>query len=105
MFSLFFSYDFSIFGTRLGINFAKPLYSSKLIIHILNYSSYNLTIHCHSLIQNAFEITGEWINRNVVNMETEAQAVGVTPDKSVVFTINGRAGDLYPCSNKPKGKL
>ncbi|KAF6163064.1 hypothetical protein GIB67_001392 [Kingdonia uniflora] len=47
-------------------------------------------------------LLGEWFNRNVVDIEMEAQAVGVVPDESVAFTFNGQTGDLYPCSNRPK---
>ncbi|KAL0918052.1 hypothetical protein M5K25_010040 [Dendrobium thyrsiflorum] len=43
-------------------------------------------------------ILGEWWDANVVDVENEALAAGGVPNISDAFTINGRPGDLYPCS-------
>lgn len=50
-------------------------------------------------------ILGEWWNGNVIDMETQAEALGVPTNNSDAFTINGRPGDLYPCSKKHPYKL
>lgn len=41
---------------------------------------------------------GEWWDANVINVENEALATGAEPNISDAFTINGKPGDLYPCS-------
>ncbi|KAF8042239.1 hypothetical protein BT93_A0763 [Corymbia citriodora subsp. variegata] len=50
-------------------------------------------------------ILGEWWNANVIDIENQAQALGVPPNNSNAYTINGRPGDLYPCSKKHTYKL
>ncbi|KAK3445164.1 hypothetical protein EUGRSUZ_B02753 [Eucalyptus grandis] len=50
-------------------------------------------------------ILGEWWNGNVIDMQNQAQALGVPPANSDAYTINGRPGDLYPCSRKHTYKL
>ncbi|PPS18988.1 hypothetical protein GOBAR_AA01580 [Gossypium barbadense] len=40
----------------------------------------------------------EWWNANVVDVENQALAVGIGPNISNAYTINGWPGDLYPCS-------
>ncbi|MQL95831.1 hypothetical protein Taro_028498 [Colocasia esculenta] len=50
-------------------------------------------------------LLGEWWNANVVDIENEAIATGGAPNNSDAFTINGRPGDLYPCSSKHTYKL
>ncbi|KAK4748230.1 hypothetical protein SAY87_014816 [Trapa incisa] len=50
-------------------------------------------------------ILGEWWNANVVDVEDQALALGVPPNISDAFTINGQPGDLYPCSRKHTYKL
>nr|DAD26594.1 TPA_asm: hypothetical protein HUJ06_028062 [Nelumbo nucifera] len=48
---------------------------------------------------------GEWWNANVVDVENEALATGAAPNNSDAYTINGRPGDLYPCSRNGTYKL
>ncbi|KAJ3680761.1 hypothetical protein LUZ60_015250 [Juncus effusus] len=43
-------------------------------------------------------ILGEWWNNNVVDVDKQARLVGVPPNISDAFTINGKPGDLYDCS-------
>ncbi|PON90181.1 Laccase [Trema orientale] len=43
-------------------------------------------------------LLGEWWNANVIDVMTEANDVGTTPHMSDAFTINGKVGDLYECS-------
>ncbi|KAL0338240.1 UNVERIFIED_CONTAM: Laccase-7 [Sesamum angustifolium] len=50
-------------------------------------------------------LLGEWWNANVVDVETQAAAVGAAPNDSDAFTINGRPGDLFPCSSKHTYRL
>ncbi|XP_010262708.1 PREDICTED: laccase-7-like [Nelumbo nucifera] len=50
-------------------------------------------------------VLGEWWNANVVDVEDEALASGAPPNVSDAFTINGRPGDLYPCSRIGTYKL
>ncbi|KAK4759421.1 hypothetical protein SAY87_022552 [Trapa incisa] len=45
-------------------------------------------------------LLGEWWNANVLDVERQARATGAAPNNSDAYTINGRPGDLYPCSNK-----
>ncbi|KAF3795515.1 Laccase-7 [Nymphaea thermarum] len=40
----------------------------------------------------------EWWNANVVDVEAQALAYGLSPNISDAFTINGKPGHLYPCS-------
>lgn len=47
-------------------------------------------------------ITGEWWNANIMDVENEALVTGGIPNISDAFTINGRPGDFYPCSQKGK---
>ncbi|XP_030450030.1 laccase-7-like [Syzygium oleosum] len=50
-------------------------------------------------------ILGEWWNANVINIQNQAQELGTGPNNSNAYTINGRPGDLYPCSKKHTYKL
>ncbi|KAG1365828.1 Laccase [Cocos nucifera] len=50
-------------------------------------------------------LLGEWWNANVVEVENEGLATGLQPNKSDAYTINGRLGDLYRCSDKHTYKL
>ncbi|KAI6698375.1 hypothetical protein NL676_018494 [Syzygium grande] len=50
-------------------------------------------------------ILGEWWNANVINIQNQAQELGTGPNNSNAYTINGRPGDLYPCSKKHSYKL
>ncbi|PON37112.1 Laccase, partial [Parasponia andersonii] len=43
-------------------------------------------------------LLGEWWNDNVIDVVKEANDVGTTPHMSNAFTINGKVGDLYECS-------
>ncbi|KAK8651167.1 hypothetical protein V6N13_140780 [Hibiscus sabdariffa] len=71
-----------------------------LIIHVFNESPYDLTIHWEVPI-----ISGEWWKANVVDVDRLAAATGTPPKLSDAFTINGRPGDLYPCSKHKMYKL
>ncbi|XP_075639636.1 laccase-7-like [Castanea sativa] len=48
---------------------------------------------------------GEWWNANVVDVENQGLATGGAPNNSDAFTINGKPGDLYPCSKNQIYKL
>uniref|UniRef100_A0A5B6YV29 Laccase n=1 Tax=Davidia involucrata TaxID=16924 RepID=A0A5B6YV29_DAVIN len=50
-------------------------------------------------------LLGEWWNANVIDVENEGLASGGAPNNSDAFTINGRPGDLYPCSSNHTYKL
>ncbi|TYG74102.1 hypothetical protein ES288_D04G155700v1 [Gossypium darwinii] len=50
-------------------------------------------------------VLGEWWNANVVDVETQALALGVGPNLSNAYTINGWPGDLYPCSQNLSSHL
>ncbi|XP_073042149.1 laccase-7-like [Primulina eburnea] len=50
-------------------------------------------------------ILGEWWNANVIDVENQALATGAAPNQSDAYTINGRPGDLYPCSSNHTFKL
>ncbi|PKI53840.1 hypothetical protein CRG98_025735 [Punica granatum] len=50
-------------------------------------------------------LLGEWWNANVIDVENEALATGAAPNNSDAYTINGRPGDLYPCSQTDTYKL
>ncbi|KAI0509792.1 hypothetical protein KFK09_010388 [Dendrobium nobile] len=50
-------------------------------------------------------ILGEWWDANVVDVENEALAGGGVPNISDAFTINGRPGHLYPCSQQNTYKV
>ncbi|XP_020577807.1 laccase-24-like [Phalaenopsis equestris] len=50
-------------------------------------------------------ILGEWWDASVVDVENEALAAGGIPNISDAFTINGRPGDLYPCSQQHTHKV
>ncbi|OVA15686.1 Multicopper oxidase [Macleaya cordata] len=50
-------------------------------------------------------LLGEWWNANVMDVESSSLAVGGAPNISDAYTINGRPGDLYLCSNKHTYKL
>ncbi|CAA6669435.1 unnamed protein product [Spirodela intermedia] len=50
-------------------------------------------------------LLGEWWNANVVDVEEESLSTGGAPNISDAFTINGRPGDLYPCSRDQTFKL
>ncbi|KAG6643332.1 laccase-7 [Carya illinoinensis] len=43
-------------------------------------------------------LLGEWWNANVVDVENEGLATGAGPANSDAYTINGKPGDLYQCS-------
>ncbi|KAG2592977.1 hypothetical protein PVAP13_5NG616484 [Panicum virgatum] len=44
-------------------------------------------------------VLGEWWNRNVVDVESDALLAGQLPAQSDAFTVNGKTGLLYPCAN------
>ncbi|KAE8099289.1 hypothetical protein FH972_017282 [Carpinus fangiana] len=48
---------------------------------------------------------GEWWNANVVDVENEGLATGAAPNSSDAYTINGKPGDLYNCSQNDIYKL
>ncbi|KAL4606668.1 hypothetical protein ACB092_09G120400 [Castanea dentata] len=48
---------------------------------------------------------GEWWNANVVDVENQGLATGGAPNNSDAFTINGKPGDLYSCSQNQIYKL
>ncbi|KAL5809194.1 hypothetical protein ACOSQ3_029885 [Xanthoceras sorbifolium] len=50
-------------------------------------------------------LLGEWWNANVVDVENQALASGGGPNGSDAYTINGKPGDLYPCSQNQTYKL
>ncbi|KAI6698377.1 hypothetical protein NL676_018496 [Syzygium grande] len=50
-------------------------------------------------------VLGEWWNANVIDLQNQAQELGMAPNNSDAFTINGRPGDLYPCSKNHTYKL
>ncbi|KAL8526791.1 hypothetical protein ACS0TY_015853 [Phlomoides rotata] len=50
-------------------------------------------------------LLGEWWNANVIDVENEALATGGAPNISDAYTINGRPGDLYPCSSNDTFRL
>ncbi|KAL0922330.1 hypothetical protein M5K25_006306 [Dendrobium thyrsiflorum] len=50
-------------------------------------------------------LLGEWWDADVVNLENAALAAGGAFNNSDALTINGRPGDLYPCSKKHTYKL
>ncbi|GMP52443.1 hypothetical protein CsSME_00018252 [Camellia sinensis var. sinensis] len=50
-------------------------------------------------------LLGEWWNANVIDVEKEGLVSGGAPNSSDAFTINGRPGDLYPCSSNHTHKL
>jgi laccase len=43
-------------------------------------------------------MAGEWWNANIVDVENQAAATGAAPTISDAYTINGKPGDLYQCS-------
>ncbi|GMN70752.1 hypothetical protein TIFTF001_055461, partial [Ficus carica] len=43
-------------------------------------------------------LLGEWWNTSVVDIENWGLNFGVTPNISNGYSINGKPGDLYPCS-------
>ncbi|KAJ3682872.1 hypothetical protein LUZ60_013099 [Juncus effusus] len=45
-------------------------------------------------------ILGEWWNRDPNQVLRQATATGAAPNISDALTINGRPGDLFPCSNQ-----
>ena len=45
-----------------------------------------------------FALTGEWWNRNPMDVVSQATRTGAAPNVSDAFTINGQPGDLYKCS-------
>ncbi|XP_051131007.1 laccase-7 [Andrographis paniculata] len=45
---------------------------------------------------------GEWWNADVVEVQREPLPTGGVPNVSDAYTINGRPGDLYPCSWEPE---
>lgn len=50
-------------------------------------------------------ILGQWWDANVVDVENAAQLNGSSPNISDAYTINGKAGDLYPCNTKDTHKI
>ncbi|PON37115.1 Laccase [Parasponia andersonii] len=50
-------------------------------------------------------ILGEWWNANVVDVEKQGLTRGHTPNFSDAFTINGKTGDFYACSEHDTYKL
>ncbi|XP_010931158.1 laccase-7 [Elaeis guineensis] len=50
-------------------------------------------------------LLGEWWNPNLVDVANQAFLTGGTPNVSDAYTINGKPGDLYPCSKKHTYKL
>ncbi|KAK9283738.1 hypothetical protein L1049_011988 [Liquidambar formosana] len=50
-------------------------------------------------------LLGEYWNANVIDVENQGLATGSAPNISDAFTINGRPGDLYPCSHKHIHKI
>ncbi|KAK9289428.1 hypothetical protein L1049_007583 [Liquidambar formosana] len=50
-------------------------------------------------------LLGEYWNANVIDVENQALATGGPPNNSDAFTINGKPGDLYPCSQKNTHKI
>ncbi|KDP24517.1 hypothetical protein JCGZ_25081 [Jatropha curcas] len=50
-------------------------------------------------------LLGEWWNANVIDLENQALATGNAPANSDAYTINGRPGDLYNCSQNQIYKL
>nr|XP_023876557.1 laccase-7-like [Quercus suber]POE81042.1 laccase-7 [Quercus suber] len=50
-------------------------------------------------------LLGEWWNANVVDVANQGLATGGAPNNSDAFTINGKPGSLYPCSQKQTYKL
>ena len=46
-----------------------------------------------------FSFTGEWWNRNPIDVVNQATRTGAAPNVSDAFTINGQPGDLYQCSS------
>ncbi|XP_026385931.1 laccase-7-like isoform X2 [Papaver somniferum] len=48
---------------------------------------------------------GEWWNANVMDVERIGMAIGGVPNVSDAYSINGRLGDLSPCSKKHTYKL
>ncbi|KAK4418993.1 Laccase-7 [Sesamum alatum] len=50
-------------------------------------------------------LLGEWWNANIIDVEHESIVTGAPPRTSDAFTINGRPGDLYPCSSKHTYRL
>ncbi|XP_023876557.2 laccase-7 [Quercus suber] len=50
-------------------------------------------------------LLGEWWNANVIDVANQGLATGGAPNNSDAFTINGKPGSLYPCSQKQTYKL
>ncbi|PON32810.1 Laccase [Parasponia andersonii] len=50
-------------------------------------------------------LLGEWWNANVIDVENEGLAVGAAPNISDAYTINGKPGNLYPCSENDMYEL
>ncbi|KAJ8899715.1 hypothetical protein K2173_019414 [Erythroxylum novogranatense] len=50
-------------------------------------------------------ILGEWWKADVVDLEKQALATGAAPNVSDAYTINGRPGDLYNCTQSPTYRL
>lgn len=44
--------------------------------------------------------TGEWWDRNPLDVQRLAQFTGGAPNVSDAYTINGQPGDLYRCSKQ-----
>ena len=45
-------------------------------------------------------LTGEWWNRDPMQVLRQSMITGAAPNVSDAYTINGQPGDLYGCSNK-----
>ncbi|KAL9428903.1 hypothetical protein AB3S75_030824 [Citrus x aurantiifolia] len=50
-------------------------------------------------------VLGEWWNDDIMDVANRGEITGVGPRVSDAFTINGRPGDLYPCSENQTYKL
>ncbi|GMN67052.1 hypothetical protein TIFTF001_036132 [Ficus carica] len=50
-------------------------------------------------------LLGEWWNTSVVDIENWGLDFGVTPNISNGYSINGKPGDLYPCSKNDMYKI
>lgn len=45
-------------------------------------------------------LSGEWFDRNPMDVLKQALFTGAAPNVSDAYTINGQPGDLYRCSGK-----
>ncbi|KAG5069768.1 hypothetical protein JHK85_002145 [Glycine max] len=47
----------------------------------------------------------EWWHKDVEEIETQGNQMGLPPNMSDAHTINGKPGPLFPCSEKRKQNL